>query len=209
MVNTYEVREALRVPEKTPGESTLVTFVGGVKADRDKIGATTWDRDYVDILCQSLMNLRQESRKKVVLLLRPHPRQLNTHPEEWDAVVQRANEYDLTVHDSRDSYDPEKVALASDLTVVFRSNIATTTAMMDLKTLSIQPGESRYTDNLGVNGMGAIPVAYSLDSALDLVSKSLQNGEFWKPFSDKRNELKLTSDGKSTERVLQKLASIF
>ncbi len=192
-----ELRRGLGIPSKKLS-AYLVQFIGCVRADRAKEGCQSWDIDYVESLCSSLILHKPEN--EVALILRVHPREAETCPSNWDAVIQKVKAFGLPFYPVDLAMDPNETSLACDLTVVSRSNIATQNVFMGLKTISIQLDDPK-NDDLGMTQMGAIPVAYSKQEATDIMRRLFAEQDFWSPYEEIQRMIRMENDGKSGDKV--------
>lgn len=185
-----EVREELGLQEN----DVVVLYASDIASDLKDQGWGFTDLECLEVLLKGINKLG-DSREKVVLYIKKHPREKQ---ENFDLLLNLTQKYDVR-HFTK-SYDTKKAVLAADLAVAPASTVLIEATLMGVNALSLQPGSLKKEEFLP-NVIDAIPHSYYAEEGIDLVVDILSpDSVVLRNYSEKKNQLKV--DGKATERAV-------
>ena len=164
-------------------------FFGEDDSNPQFIGYT--EKSVLNNLVTALEQISKDFNKRIVLLIRPHPRE---KPDDYEKITSNT----IRIIVSKD-HNPREIVMASDLVIGMTSELLVEACYLGCIVVSLQP-EHRLKDVLPTNNHGfSIPV-YSTEKIPDALKMTLIDPDTRSGIKNKLEHFK--HDGHATNRVV-------
>jgi hypothetical protein len=142
-------------------------------------------------LVTALNKISQDSKKDIVLIVRPHPRE---KLDNYEGITSNF----IRIIASWDG-DPRDIVMASDLVIGMNTELLVEACYLGCIVVSIQPG-LRFNDVLPTNHEGYSVPVYSKEKIIETIRMTLMDPDIR---SEMKNKLKhFKQDGHATDRIV-------